>query len=39
MKEVSEFFPISLIVALLLFLREIYYTTSFIKVKKDNVNI
>jgi hypothetical protein len=30
---------LSLIVALLLFLREIYYTTSFIKVKKDNVNI
>lgn len=28
---------LSLITSLLLFLREIYYTTSFIKVKKENI--
>lgn len=28
----------SLIISLLLFLREIYYTTSFIKSKKSNIN-
>jgi polyferredoxin len=28
-----------LIIALLLFLREIYYTTSFIKVKRNNIDL